>query len=150
MKRLYRNTLTTITALLLLSGTSLASADIYIITNKDNPVTTLTLKEVRKVFLGRLHLFPGTEHEPVAIDLPPSNDVYRAFYEKMVGISMPKLKRYRAYYLFSGKGKIPAEAPNENAMIEVIKGSTYAIGYIKNIDQEKLGDVKILYQEHTN
>ncbi|AUM11852.1 type 2 periplasmic-binding domain-containing protein [Ketobacter alkanivorans] len=133
-------------AALLLAGTSGVRADIFVITNADNPVAQLSLKEVRKVFLGRLHLYPGTEHEPLAIDLPQTSHAYRHFYEKTVGISLPKLKRYRAYYLFSGKGKIPSEAPNSDAVVDAVKRSTYAIGYVET-SAENLQGIKILYRE---
>jgi len=137
---IFKLTLTT----LLLTSTSWVRADLYVITNLENPVTQLSLKEVRKVFLGRLHLYPGTEHEPIAIDLPQTSQVYRRFYEKAVGISLPKLKRYRAYYLFSGKGKIPSEVPNSDAVVDAVKRSTYAIGYVET-SEENLQGIKILY-----
>lgn len=131
---------------LLLANINIARADLYVVTNQDNPANSLSLKEVRKVFLGRLHLYPGTEHEPLAIDLPQTSQVYRAFYEKTVGISLPKLKRYRAYYLFSGKGKIPSEAASSEAVLEAIKRSTYAIGYVET-SEENLTDVKVLFHQ---
>ena len=124
----------------------LCRADIFVVTNQDNPVQQLTTKEVRKVFLGRLHLYPGTEHEPVAIDQSQTSDLYRTFYEKIIGISLPKLKRYRAYYLFSGKGKIPSEVTSQQAVVDAVLRSTYAIGYLKNPGKNTLQQVKVLYR----
>lgn len=131
-------------AISLCSG--LASADIVIVTNPNNPVKQLSSKEVRKVFLGRLHLYPGTEHEPLAIDQPQTSELYRAFYEQLIGISLPKLKRYRAYYLFSGKGKIPSEVASQKAVVDAVIRSTYAIGYLQDPDAETLQQVKVLYR----
>lgn len=123
------------------------SADIVVVTNQDNPVDSLSAKEVRKVFLGRLHLYPGTEHEPLAIDQPQSSDAYREFYDVVVGISQPKLKRYRAYYLFSGKGKVPYMAESQAAVIDSIQRSTFAIGYLVQPEEETLSKVKVLYRQ---
>lgn len=128
---------------------SLAAADIFIITNPNNPVKQLSSKEVRKVFLGRLHLYPGTEHEPLAIDQPHTSELYRTFYEQLIGISLPKLKRYRAYYLFSGKGKIPSEVTSQQAVVDAVIRSTYAIGYLQDPDAEILQQVKVLHHSTT-
>ncbi|MEE2731210.1 MAG: hypothetical protein VYA55_10335 [Pseudomonadota bacterium] len=125
------------------------NADIVVIANLDNPVTSLSNKEVRRVFLGRLHLYPGTEHEPLAIDLPQGSDAYREFYDTVIGISQPKLKRYRAYYLFSGKGKIPFVVESAQAVIDSIVSSTYAIGYLVQPDEDQLNRVKVLYRQAT-
>ena len=126
------------------------SADIVVVTNQDNPVDSLSAKEVRKVFLGRLHLYPGTEHEPLTIDQPQSSDAYREFYDLVIGISQPKLKRYRAYYLFSGKGKVPYMAESQEAVIDSIQRSTFAIGYLVQPDKELLNKVKVLYRQSTS
>ena len=126
------------------------SADIVVVTNQDNPVDSLSAKEVRKVFLGRLHLYPGTEHEPLTIDQPQSSDAYREFYDQVIGISQPKLKRYRAYYLFSGKGKVPYMAESQEAVIDSIQRSTFAIGYLVQPDKELLNKVKVLYRQSTS
>ena len=126
------------------------SADIVVVTNQDNPVDSLSAKEVRKVFLGRLHLYPGTEHEPLPIDQPQSSDAYREFYDLVIGISQPKLKRYRAYYLFSGKGKVPYMAESQEAVIDSIQRSTFAIGYLVQPDKELLNKVKVLYRQSTS
>ena len=126
------------------------SADIVVVTNPENPVASLSSKEVRKLFLGRLHLYPGTEHEPLAIDQPQSSDAYREFYDVVIGISQPKLKRYRAYYLFSGKGKVPYMAESQEAVIESIQRSTFAIGYLVQPDKALLDKVKVLYRQSTS
>ncbi|MBA53643.1 MAG: hypothetical protein CMK89_04245 [Pseudomonadales bacterium] len=125
------------------------SADIVVVTNLENPVASLSTKEVRKVFLGRLHLYPGTEHEPLAIDQPQGSDAYREFYDVVIGISLPKLKRYRAYYLFSGKGKVPYMADSQQAVVDSIQRSTFAIGYLVQPDKELLSKVKVVYRQST-
>lgn len=147
MKKTIRHCLTLIFTTLLPVCVATAQADLYIITNQDNPISQMSIKEVRKVFLGRLHLYPGTEHEPQVLDLPQTSPVYREFYERLVGISLPKLKRYRAYYLFSGKGKIPAEVADSNSLMDAVKHNIYAIGYVEDPKEEQLAQVKILFHQ---
>lgn len=132
---------------LLLVNSAWACADIVVITNLNNPADRLDNQEVRKVFLGRLHLYPATDHEPLAIDHPQNSKSYRSFYDAVIGISPAKLKQYRAYYLFSGKGKIPFIADSQEDVIRSVKQSTYAISYLLDPDQDTLKQVKILYRQ---
>ncbi|MDY6921067.1 MAG: hypothetical protein SV765_12755 [Pseudomonadota bacterium] len=134
-------------SLLLLTGTAQAQADLYVITSRDNPVDTLSAQEVRKLFLGRLHLFPGTDLEPLPIDMPQQDPVYQDFYQDVVGISLPKLKRYRAQYLFSGKGKVPLEVETPLQLVGAIRQYPNAIGYVKDPHREMLEGVKILFRQ---
>ncbi len=134
-------------SLLLLTGTAQAQADLYVITSRDNPVDTLSAQEVRKLFLGRLHLFPGTDLEPLPIDMPQQDPVYQDFYQDVVGISLPKLKRYRAQYLFSGKGKVPLEVETPLQLVGAIRQYPNAIGYVKDPQREMLEGVKILFRQ---
>lgn len=107
-----------------------ALADLLIVTNSENPVDQLTLKEVRKIFLGRMGMFPGTDQEPRPLDFPQDSPHYEHFYESVIGMPPAKIKRYRAYYLFSGKGKIPAEMPNMASVLKELKQNPDAIAYL--------------------
>lgn len=101
-------------ACLLVFSTSLR-AEIAIIVNPSNPLDTLSTHEVKKIFLGRARLFPGTDQAIAVLDQSRDNDIYKVFYTDVVGFGLNKLKRYRAAYLFSGKGKLPETVTNHEA-----------------------------------
>ncbi len=105
-------------------------ADVLIVANKKSPIQSLNIKDVKKIFLGRLRMIPNTEIEPNPVDMPQDSMPYQHFYEQVIGLSPPKLKRYRAYYLFSGKGKIPQEAPSHKVLYEILESDPNAIAYI--------------------
>ena len=104
--------------------------DTLIVTHDKNPIDSLTLKEVRKIFLGRLGMFPGTNNEPHPLDFPQDSSQFEQFYESVIGMPPAKIKRYRAYYLFSGKGKIPTEMPDINSILSALEKDHDAIAYL--------------------
>lgn len=130
-------------ACLLVFSTSLR-AEIAIIVNPSNPLDTLSTHEVKKIFLGRARLFPGTDQAIAVLDQSRDNDIYKVFYTDVVGFGLNKLKRYRAAYLFSGKGKLPETVTNHEATKKKVSRHEGAIGYI---DARLVDDtVKVVYE----
>ena len=123
---------------LLLTAREPALADIAVIVNPHNPVSALTQDDLQKIFLGRMPLFPQTDREIHAIDLPDSSTTFAAFYRRVVKLDGTRLKRYRAYYLFSGRGRLPEEAQNQADVIDRVSKDETAIGYV---DCRKVTDV---------
>lgn len=118
-----------ITTLLLLLSPP-ATADIAIITHPDNPVANLNQKEVQKIFLGRLRMYPESELETQAVDLPAEDPLFLRFYDTIAQMNAAKIKRYRAYYLFSGKGRLPLVEPDEKHVMTRVASDPSAIGYV--------------------
>ena len=116
--------------------------DTLIVTHEDNPTNSLTLKEVRKIFLGRLGMYPGTSSEPHPLDFPQDSTQFEQFYESVIGMPPAKIKRYRAYYLFSGKGKIPTEMPDTASILKALENDPSAIAYLP--DTPKNSNLKVL------
>ncbi len=114
--------------LLWLTGT--AHADIAIIVHPDNPLSSLQESDLKKIFLGRMPLFPQTRQEIHPFDLPEDHPVFVRFYQQVLQQDGAKLKRYRAYYLFSGRGRLPTSARSTDDMISQIAQDPAAIGYI--------------------
>ena len=127
-------------------------ADVLIVSNTHHPMDALTTKDVRNIYLGRLHMYPGTNIEPHPIDLPQESPRFENFYTDVVELPPAKLKRYRAYYLFSGKGKIPHQASSYNNLIKILSEDPYAIGYVFAADplNEKLKVLLRVESEFTN
>lgn len=133
-----------ITWLSLLAPPLVAQADILVIVNPDNPIKSLDQQQIQRLFLGRMNLFPGSNIKVSAIDQNNSSAAYHHFYKKVIEISQSKLKRYRAYHLFSGKGQLPKELKNTKDVVKYVSTSTHAIAYI---DEQDLTDsVKVVYK----
>lgn len=111
-----------------------AGADIAVIINPQNKLAELSNQDLKKIFLGRMLLFPNSSREIHPVDLPVENPVFQHFYRQVVELEGVDLKRYRAYYLFSGRGRLPAVADSPMAVIETVRQDEGAIGYIDERD----------------
>lgn len=113
------------------SGMSLAHAEIVVIVNPQNPLTALEEEDVRRIYLGRTRMFPGSTQGIETLDLPETEERFAAFYQSLTHLTPAKLKRQRASYLFSGKGRLPLVLPDESAVKQHVASSPAAIGYVQ-------------------
>lgn len=111
-----------------------ALADIAVVVHPQNKIESISTQELKKIFLGRMPLFPGSGREIRAIDLPDEHPLFQAFYRQVVELEGTDLKRYRAYYLFSGRGRLPAAASSTEEVIRMISEDQGAIGYLDSQD----------------
>ncbi|MCP5015011.1 MAG: hypothetical protein GY938_06955 [Ketobacter sp.] len=107
-----------------------AWADLAIIVHPDNPQQSISKHELRLIFLGRMPLFPTSGEEIIAFDLPESDSDYETFYRNVVELEGTRLKRYRAYYLFSGRGKLPRPTDSNATILQQVADNERAIGYV--------------------
>lgn len=126
MRILQRLAALTFTCLMLAN----ARADLAIIAHPDNPLASLSEKDVQKIFLGRLRMFPDSDLETQTLDLPDNSELYSRFYARIAQMTPAKVRRYRAFYLFSGKGKVPYQAQNQQDAINKVTTEKNAIGYV--------------------
>ncbi len=108
----------------------LAAADLLVIVNRQNPVTSLSENEVRKIFLGRIRLYPRSNREIFSLDLAAQTAARRFFYQTLMNMDEAQLSGYRASYLFSGKGRLPEMRDNEQALLQAVSSHAEAIGYV--------------------
>ena len=134
-----------ILALILVAGFKVASADVVVIVNPDNPISALSKKDVQRLFLGRMHEFPNSNMKVEAIDSDEGSKEYESFYANIIKMSRSKLKRYRAYFLFSGKGRLPLQLNSSNKIVNYIATHKNAIAYI---DRSEISNkVKVVYPD---
>lgn len=120
-----------------------ASGDVVVIVHPDNPVSSLSQKEIQRLFLGRMHMFPNSNTKVESVDQEEGSSVYQEFYRKVINMSAGKLKRYRAYYLFSGKGKLPI-GTHGPSVVDHVSSTENAISYV---DISEVNDkVKVVYK----
>ena len=123
--------------------TAQIQAEVVVIVNPDNPIISLSKKDVQRLFLGRMHKFPESDRKVESVDSLEGGSDYNSFYSSIIKMSKSKLKRYRAYYLFSGKGRLPTQMKNSKSILEYVSNTRNAIAYI---DEKDITDrVKIVY-----
>ena len=106
------------------------SADVAIIVHPNNPIESLTHKEVQRLFLGRILMFPNTKTKIYSIDQNEESPIFKRFYEKVVNMNATKLKKYRAFYLFSGKGRLPLVVDKKEDVIRHVSTTENSISYV--------------------
>lgn len=136
-------------ALLLSQLVVTAQAEIAVIAHVQNPLASLSESEVRKIFLGRLQLFHSSRTEILTLDQSVDSPTLATFYHAEMDMTPSQLSGYRAAYLFSGKGRIPEIENDDLSVLERVKATHNAIGYIDldAVDNEtSLSGIKILYR----
>lgn len=106
-------------------------ADIAVIVHPGNPVTSLSVEEVRQIFLGRMRLFPATQKNIDPVDQDASLPTRKHFYHIIAKLNPATLERLRAMYLFSGKGLIPKTMPDDASVMDFVAKHPESIGYVK-------------------
>ena len=126
-----------------------ARGDMLVIVNEDNPLDSLTLKEVKQLFLGRMRRFPSVNNDVDVLDREETSLTHRLFYQHVVQMDSNRLKRYRARYLFSGQGRLPEVVTGQDNVIAKVQKDISAVGYV---DLSGEGDlpkgVKVVYRQH--
>lgn len=133
-----------LTIVSILLGSS-AHADIVVVANADVPVEELSWQDVKQIFLGRSHVYPDSRTAIKAYDYPEANDIYAAFYTRVVDIDLHRLKRYRARSLFSGQGRIPEKVKDKTEMLKYLKENPNAIGYVEGVFD--MAGLKVVYHQ---
>ena len=105
-------------------------ADVSVVVHPSSNIESLTTKQVKKIFLGRLRMLPNTGREVVVVDQSADALSHKFIYSKLVRMTPANLRRYRAAYLFSGKGRLPVTVEGDDQVKSFVAGSESAIGYI--------------------
>jgi len=100
-----------------------------VIVHAGNPLDSATKAQVSDYFLKKVKVWPnGTEIDP--IDLYPTSTVRSAFSEAVHGRSVAAVKSFWQRQIFSGEAVPPPEIENEQQVIDWVKSSPGAIGYV--------------------
>lgn len=121
---------------------STASADLYIIANKDLPVAQLDKRDIAAIYLlKKKHWENGEDIMP--INLPAQADARNRFTAEIFDSTPDKLGSYWDKMLFQGETP-PVTQNSEQAVILFVERIKGAIGYVENKPQSS--QIKILQQ----
>jgi len=125
--------------LMVLSATT-AAADIVLVVNTGNPVSSISTQDAKLIFLGNKKSWDNGEK----IILYSQYDyvVRDAFTSKMLNKTGQQFATYWKKALFTGTGRPPVEVKNDVEMKKFISADPRGIGYI---DSSSLDDsVKVV------
>ncbi len=104
------------------------NVEIIVVINPDNPVT-LSDKEIKRIFLGKMKSYPGGS-AILPVNHSSKSDVRKHFDQHALGKSSKQIKAYWSRLMFSGKGNPPKELDNDAKVIELVAENPAVIGYI--------------------
>ncbi len=114
----------------LIFAATVAHADeVVLIVNPANSLSEITLKDVKKIYLGKSKFFPG-EGKVIPADQPEKSTIRKVFYDVMIDKSASKLKAYWSKRIFTGKGTPPIIKKDDEAMLAWVAEQPLALGYV--------------------
>lgn len=103
---------------------------VQLIAHESVPVTQLSLKELRAIYTMRMdHWDQGLRIQ--VFTLPQRNEVYQRFCKSVLQVLPHQLQATWYRLVFSGMGRAPVEVGDEQAMIEQVRTTPGAIGYLE-------------------
>jgi len=112
-----------------------ALADIAVIASSGSATSSLSAKDVKKIFLGK-----STAMTPV--DQADGSATRNTFYEKAANKNESQMKAYWSKMIFSGKATPPEIATDDAAVKAWVASNKNGVGYIDSGSVD--GSVKVL------
>jgi len=119
----------------------LALAELAVIVNPSSAISSITAKEAKRIFLGKMRTVKG--ERLIAVDQDENMASRKTFYKSIIKKTESQLKSYWSTRIFSGKGVPPATVGNDDDVKVWVSVNKDAIGYV---DSSKVDDsVFIVY-----
>src|SRR5688572_29199669 len=115
--------------LAMLSAADVRAGAFSVVVHRNNPIVSITRAELSAIYMKRTRSWrDGREVMPV--DQPMSSPVRERFSRSIHGKNVAYVTRYWQRLIFSGRGIPPRQLQNDAAVLELVKNSPDAIGYI--------------------
>lgn len=106
---------------------------LQLIAHESVPVTQVSLKELRAIYTMRLDHWKNDLKAQVFV-LPSRSEVHQRFCKSVLQVLPHQLQAAWYRLVFSGMGRAPIEVKDEQAMIEHVRNTPGAIGYLESLD----------------
>ena len=114
-----------------------------IVANKENPVSSLTQKEVSNLFLKKVTKWSNGENvQP--LDLVETSPVRAKFSRDIHGRKVSSIKAYWQKQIFSGRKIPPPEKKTDTQVLSFVRNNVGAIGYISATNSGIPTNVKVI------
>ena len=102
--------------------------EFIIIVHRDNPLQSLSITEVRQIFLGKKRNWPdGTS---ITLVMNKNDDIHESFTRTMLQKSPTQLSVYWKKILYSGASMLPLAVSDDEAVKSYLSVHQNAISYI--------------------
>lgn len=131
-------------AILLMSVSQFSYAGLVVIVNAQNPVDSLSKKDVTRIFLGKRKEFPSRQ-EAVPLNHADSTDRAIEFAQKVLSKSRSQMNSYWSRMIFTGKGQPPKQIEGGDA--EVVQQVANNPKFVSYVNKDAVdASVKVVYE----
>ncbi len=99
-------------------------AEVAVIVHKDSPLTSVDVKDIERVYLGKSKSIGDVSVEPI------NQENADEFNRVVLNKSSSQVKAYWSKLLFTGKGNPPKTVNDNASVIAEVSGNPNIIGYI--------------------
>ncbi len=124
-----RHILTLLLGGLCLAWPAAARSDVVVIVHRDNPVRTMTSRQVSDLYLGRARSFSSGDLAAI-YEQPGDSPLRETFFHLLNGIDLKQLNAYWARLRFSGEVLPPVSLPDSRSVLTTVRRDRSAIGYV--------------------
>lgn len=127
-------TLSIVASLLCLVSPLNARADVVVIVHPENPVRSMTPRQVSDLYLGRTRGFGTGDYKgtlwSAVYEHPVNSPLRETFFHSLNGMPIHQINAYWARLRFSGEVLPPMVLADSNSVLEAVSHNRNAIGYI--------------------
>jgi len=120
---------------------SLSAEKFVLITNKDNPIKSLSRDEIKRIYLKKRRFWDETKL--TALNLPPQSSLRQSFEKDILGMSAKELENYWMRQHYKGQ-RPPYRLNSPKSVLMFVKKLKGAIGYIPQSLLDK--EVRVIYR----
>ncbi|WP_233269020.1 hypothetical protein [Paraglaciecola sp. L1A13] len=129
--------------LMLLLCLPVCAQAMVVVVSKQNPIDSLSKTQIIDIYMGRYNTFPdGVLAKP--LDRVAGSPEKQRFYQELVSKSEAKINAYWARLLFSGRASPPSSFDTDDEMLNELKTTPQAIGYL--LESEVDDSLKVVYR----
>jgi TonB family protein len=103
------------------------AADVKVIANSSVTASTISVRDLKSVFLGEKSSLDGSHVVPV---FEKGGSAHEAFLKEFLGRSDDDLQRYYQTLVFSGRGSMPKAVGSDAEVVAYVATTRGAIGYV--------------------
>lgn len=129
MKKFQSKVFQLVFALSAMAIASVSAADISVIVNPASSASSLSDKDLKRIYLGKAATLPGGVSVTLS-DQKFGSDVRGQFYQMCCSVSAQQARSRWAGILFSGSGQPPAEVGIGKDVISWVASNKNAMGYV--------------------
>lgn len=129
-------------AVLLMAGSLSVQAEVVVIANKDNSLSSLTRDDIYRIYLGKMKFLPNGD-KVTPIDQRVGSSARDQFYSEILHKSDSEMRAYWSRIIFTGQGNPPIQESDDASVVDSVTKNKNCIGYI---DKSALSEaVKVIY-----